>query len=380
MPARGRLVQCAVPAHAERLARAGRDRRHGRRPVQRHQTWALHRRPRRVVHRSTALQLPVRRRRDPRDHERQTRRDGEGCGLPVADPGLLGVVRRHRRPVDLSALGHIGGRQRRARPDQCGQPRLPAGAFPPGHGSEHGGPVMLTRDEALKICDTLLAHAKAAGAEDASIAVNGSIESHARLAENRVTTSGHAENLGISVTVWVGQRRGSASGNDDSPEALKRMADEAVQIARLSPVHREYVPTLGPVDYGETRGFADSTANIDLDARASALDAVLQACRQADVTGAGFHRTSASAQAAATANGNRRYFRMSEGAFSLTARSADGTGSGYYAGDHFDLSRLDVPKIAEQAVNKAVRSQNPKAIEPGTYPVILEPEAVANLL
>jgi len=239
---------------------------------------------------------------------------------------------------------------------------------------------MLTRDEALKICDTLLAHAKAAGAEDASIAVNGSIESHARLAENRVTTSGHAENLGISVTVWVGQRRGSASGNDDSPEALKRMADEAVQIARLSPVHREYVPTLGPVDYGETRGFADSTANIDLDARASALDAVLQACRQADVTGAGFHRTSASAQAAATANGNRRYFRMSEGAFSLTARSADGTGSGYYAGDHFDLSRLDVPKIAEQAVNKAVRSQNPKAIEPGTYPVILEPEAVANLL
>ena len=26
---------------------------------------------------------------------------------------------------------------------------------------------------------------------------------------------------------------------------------------------------------------------------------------------------------------------------SVTARSADGTGSGYYAGDHFDLARLD---------------------------------------
>jgi predicted Zn-dependent protease len=239
---------------------------------------------------------------------------------------------------------------------------------------------MLTRDEALQICDTLLGHAKAAGAEDAAIGVNGSLESHARLAENRVTTSGQAENLAITVTVWVGKRRGSASGNDASPDVLKRMADEAVQIARVSPVHRGYVPTLGPVQYGEARSFAESTARIDLDARVSALEAVLESCRRAKVTGAGFHRATASAQAAATANGNRRYFRTSEGSFSLTARSADGTGSGYYAGDHFDLSRLDVRQIAEQAVNKAVRSQNPKAIEPGAYPVILEPEAVANLL
>ena len=64
----------------------------------------------------------------------------------------------------------------------------------------------------------------------------------------------------------------------------------------------------------------------------------------------------------------------------MTARSADGTGSGYYAGDHFDLARLDVRGIAERAVTKAVRSQQPKAIEPGSYPVILEPQAVADLL
>jgi predicted Zn-dependent protease len=239
---------------------------------------------------------------------------------------------------------------------------------------------MLTRDEALEICGTLLAHAKAAGAEDASITVNGSVEAHARFADNRITTSGQADNLGINVTVWVDKRRGSVSGNDASPEALKRMADDAVQIARVSPVHREYVPTPGPVEYAEARSFAESTARVDLDNRAAALAAVLESCRRAKVTGAGFHMATASAQAAATANGNRRYFRTSEGSFSLTARSGDGTGSGYYAGDHFDLARLDVPKIADLAVNKAVRSQNPKAIEPGAYPVILEPEAVANLL
>jgi predicted Zn-dependent protease len=71
---------------------------------------------------------------------------------------------------------------------------------------------------------------------------------------------------------------------------------------------------------------------------------------------------------------------LSEAELSVTARSADGTGSGYYSGDHFDLARLDSKHIAEQAVGKAVRSQQPKAIEPGVYPVILEPQAVADLI
>ena len=239
---------------------------------------------------------------------------------------------------------------------------------------------MLTRDEALKICDTLLAHAKAAGAEDASVTANSSIQSHARFADNRITTSGRAEDLQIAATVWIARRRGSVSGNDASAEALKRMAADAVQTARVSPVHREYVPTLGPLKYDEARGFAESTASVDVNARAIALEAVLESCRRAKVTGAGFHMANASASAAATANGNRRFFRSSEGTFSVTARSADGTGSGYFAGDHFDLARLDVPRIAEQAVNKAVRSQQPKAIEPGNYPVILEPQAVSDLL
>ena len=239
---------------------------------------------------------------------------------------------------------------------------------------------MLNREEALTICETMLGHAKTAGAEDAIVTLESSVESHARFADNRITTSGRSEDVDITMTVWVGRKRGAATGNDASPEALKTMADEAVQIARISPVHREYVPTLGPVQYPEARGFATATADVDLAARAKALEAVLGACRAAKVTGAGFHTASASAAAAATANGNRRYFRTSEAGLSVTARSDDGTGSGYYAGDHFDLARLDATHIAAQAVDKAVRSRAPKPIEPGVYPVILEPQAVSDLI
>jgi len=239
---------------------------------------------------------------------------------------------------------------------------------------------MLDRDEALKICDTVLAHAKAAGAEDASVSLQSSVLSHARFADNRISTSGRAEDLDITATVWVGRRRGSITGNDTSAAALKTLADDATQIARVSPVHREYVPTLGPLAYPDSRGFATATADVDVAARAAKLQAVLETCRGANVTGAGFHSARASASAAATANGNRRYFRSSEAGLSVTARSADGTGSGYYSGDHFDLARLDTARIGKEAVQKALSSREPKPIEPSSYPVILEPQAVSDLL
>jgi predicted Zn-dependent protease len=239
---------------------------------------------------------------------------------------------------------------------------------------------MRDRDEALRICETVLAHAKAAGAGDANVSVQRTSESHARFADNRITTSGRARNLNITATVWVDRKRGAATGSDVSAGALKQLAEEAVQIARVSPVHREYIPTPGPLTYGENRGYAPATAEIDLDARAKALAAAIEVCRAAGVTGAGFHNATTSATATATANGNRRYFESTNADFSMTARTPDGTGSGYFSADHFDLARLDAAHVARQAVEKAVQSRNPRPIEPGVYPVILEPQAVADLL
>jgi predicted Zn-dependent protease len=239
---------------------------------------------------------------------------------------------------------------------------------------------MLTRDEALKVCETVLSHARTAGADDASVTLENGVESHARFADNRITTSGRSEDLVVNATVWIERRRGSSTGNDASSDSLKRMAEEAVQIARVSPVDREYLPTLGAMQYPEASGFAPATADVDVVARAKALDVALSACRESKVTGAGFHSARARATAAATANGNRRFFQSSTAEMSMTARSADGTGSGYFAGDHFDVARLDTAHIARQAVDKAVRSRAPKPIEPNVYPVILEPQAVADLM
>ena len=92
---------------------------------------------------------------------------------------------------------------------------------------------MVSKDEALKICETVLDHAKAAGADDAQVSLDNSVESHARFADNRITTSGRSDDVDITATVWVARRRGAATVNDTSAAALKLLATAAVQIARL---------------------------------------------------------------------------------------------------------------------------------------------------
>src|SRR2546423_24076 len=83
----------------------------------------------------------------------------------------------------------------------------------------------------------------------------------ARFAANGFTTSGRREDASASITVWIDKKRGSAAANDLEDASLKMAVEQAEQLARISPVDREYVPTLGAQTYKATGGFVEATAN-----------------------------------------------------------------------------------------------------------------------
>jgi len=237
--------------------------------------------------------------------------------------------------------------------------------------------MLLTEKESKAICQKLLGYTKA---NDAEVSVTSEDFSHLRFAANGFTTSGRRENAIVSVTVWIDKKRGSAAANDLDVASLKMAVEQAEQLARISPVDHEYLPTLGRQSYKPTSGYVEATVNISLSGRAQAIDEIIRACEKESVIGAGFHHATGTVSGFATKNGNFHYQRSSLVSLSVTARTPDGGSSGFFLRNHFDAAKLDTARIGNEAIQKAFDSRNPHTLEPGVYPVILEAQAADDLI
>ena len=236
--------------------------------------------------------------------------------------------------------------------------------------------MLLSESDARALTEKLLSYVKA---DDAQVSVGSEKYSHLRFAANAFTTSGARENTTAVVTVWIDKKRGSSSTNEIDDDSLRATVAQAEELARISPVDREYLPTLGRQVYKPVNGYAEATSNISLNERARAINDVIGSCEKAGVVGAGFHQARGAAGASATKNGNFGYERSSLVSLSTTARTPDGGSSGYFLRNHFDVAKLDVKRVSREAIRKAVQSRQPRTLEPGVYPAILEPQAVADL-
>jgi predicted Zn-dependent protease len=237
--------------------------------------------------------------------------------------------------------------------------------------------MLLTQEDARRMTDRLLGMVKA---DDAAVGVTSQMNSNLRFSANTLQTSGRVDTVSARMTVWIDRRRGAASTTDLSEASLRQMAEQAHELARLAPVDREYLPTLGPQKYEPTRRYVEETATLSLADRARAIDEALAASEKAKVISAGFHQAQAMAGAEATRNGNFNYDRSTIASLGMTARTPDGLGSGYFLRSHIDVRRVDTRLVAREAIRRALESRGPRTIEAGSYPVILEAQAVADLI
>ena len=237
---------------------------------------------------------------------------------------------------------------------------------------------MLFTEQEVKTLTTKILSMTAA--DDATAGVGSNRQSHLRFAGNNVLTSGMRETRNANVVVWFGGKRGSASTNDLDDASLKAMVEQAEKIARNAPPDREYMPTLGKQTYKPVNGYFEATANLSLTDRAKQIGAIISECEKNNVIGAGFHSASAQAGGSATKNGNFEYERSTGVGLSVTSRTPDGQSSGFFLRSHNDIAKLDTMRIAKESIKKALDGRGARAIEPGIYTVILEPQAVADLI
>jgi predicted Zn-dependent protease len=236
---------------------------------------------------------------------------------------------------------------------------------------------ILSREEAQALTQRILGLSHA---DECRVSLTSGIQANTRFADNGVTTSGDATNDAVVVRSSFGRRSGTANTNILTDEGLRRVVETSERLARLSPEDREWLPELGPQQYRDVPAFFERTAGLDPSGRAEAANVCIEAARRASCTAAGFLTLAAGANAIANNKGLFAYHRSSAFAITNTVRTTDGTGSGWGGTAGNDWGRAQPSELAETAARKAQMSQNPTAVEPGRYTVVLEPTAVANLL
>ena len=234
--------------------------------------------------------------------------------------------------------------------------------------------AIISKDEAQNILKKVLAFSTA---DECEVSLNGSSGGNVRSARNSISTAGGSDNVSLAVESRFGKRSGVATCNEFDDATLRRCVQRAEEIARLAPESPEYMPLLGPQQYLDgSRAFSASTAAIDPDYRARQIGASMALCEARKLSSAGFLDDSAGFVAQRNSKGREVYQQFAGVNFSVTVRTPDGTGSGYAAADYTDAGKLDAARLTKIAADKAASSVNARALEPGKYTVILEPNAL----
>jgi len=236
---------------------------------------------------------------------------------------------------------------------------------------------ILTKEEAKKIIDKVLALSKA---DEMRVELTGTKTGNIRFARNSVSTSGETYNLSLSITSVFGKKLGTATVNEFDNASLEKAVRRSEEVAKLAPENAEYVTMPGPQKYLESNGFLDTTAKMEPAYRAKMMKDSILPVKENKLTAAGFLSDSAGFEALGNSKGLFAYNKSTSVDFSVTVRTADGTGSGYGSGDYNDSSLLNTKLSTGIAIQKAIASKGARALEPGKYTVILEPTAGGELI
>jgi len=226
-----------------------------------------------------------------------------------------------------------------------------------------------------KIAAEVLAASKAAQTE--VIVISGA-SALTRFANNTIHQNVAEEDVSVTVRAVDGKHVGVASGNDFSKPGLRRLAATALDIARQLPEIPDFPGLPGKAAVADALSYSKDTASMSPRARAKAAAQVIRPSASKGANASGTVSSDWAVLTAANSHGASATARRSE--YEVTAVIEKGSGAGYAGGLSWDARKIDARRVGAAALAKCLSSAEPQPIEPASYTVILEPQAVAGLL
>lgn len=229
-----------------------------------------------------------------------------------------------------------------------------------------------------RLLTTLSKLVKRTRADGISVCAQASTRRVFRFANEAIHQDLAQESVNVTVKVIANRRVGVGSADTLEPQSLRRCARAALDIAEHSPDSRELPPLARAHRIHSTSDYVTATARMSPAGCVADLKRLLQICRGVDAQLAGsiilgedevavVNSAQASCYAASTIAGAKlvtMYRKL----------------SGFAGGVHRDIAQLDLDGLLKRSLSQSLHRQDPVTLPLGTYEVILEPEAVAELM
>jgi predicted Zn-dependent protease len=239
---------------------------------------------------------------------------------------------------------------------------------------------LLTEAACAELAERIFAFGQGGGSANVRIISHWSGE--LRWGRNRVTVAGDRQETKVRITRALKGASAFVETNQLDPVALEAAVRAAERRTRYQRTRFDDLssPYLFQPQYAKPAIWSDATYNLTAEERGRVARGLVAPAEAAGLLSAGYLSAEAQAYAIITSQGQRAYARMTQGRCAMTVRDSQGTGSGWAGKTSYDWAKIDGPALAARALQKCVDSRNPVALEPGRYTVILEPQAVADLL
>jgi PmbA protein len=203
-----------------------------------------------------------------------------------------------------------------------------------------------------------------------------------RYARSRPTQATSVDDLTVEVAVVRDGHVARAAANETGHESLAAcgaQAGEAAEAAARAQGSGSYPGFPPPAHPRPHEGHDPETARLDPEPGGAALAAAFAAARATGAEAHGIWTAGEVETAIASSSGAALHDRVTDTHMKVVCMAPNGR-SGYAAATATAARRIDAPVLAERAARKAAVQGEPVVLEPGEYPVVLEPAAVGWLL
>lgn len=240
------------------------------------------------------------------------------------------------------------------------------------------GPL-LTHEESRAIAERAIGMMRGPG--DLRVGVESSWHGDVRWGRNRLTQARDSRGLRIRLQRTLGYSMAEVETSRSDETGLRRAVDEADRLLRdnwAAPEPDPLPPRL--TSFPRTAIWSDATIAVSPEARAELAERLLRPAAEATLSSAGFLSLGAETRSWFGSDREDLYAARSSSQCSITVRDPSGRGSGWAGASSYDWAAVDPVAVAARAQLKCETSRDPSALEPGRYAVVLEPQAVADLL